>query len=40
MCVMWFRASDTGKTTFSKCIVVPTVMLGNEFSFYFPLGQF
>lgn len=28
MCVMWFRASDMGKTTFSKCFLVPSVMFG------------
>lgn len=39
MCVMWFRASDMGKTTFSKCFVVLSVMLGGEFSFWFALGQ-
>lgn len=38
-CVMWFQASDTGKTTFSKCFVVLSVMLGGEFSFCFALGQ-
>lgn len=33
------EASDMGKTTFSKCFVVPSVTLGGEFSFCFPLGQ-
>lgn len=36
---MWLQASDTGRTTFSKCFVVPSVTLGGEFSFCFPLGQ-
>lgn len=36
---MWFRASDMGKPTFSKCFVVLSVMLGGEFSFCFALGQ-
>lgn len=39
MCVMWFRASDTVKPTFSKCFVVLSVMLRGEFSFCFALGQ-
>lgn len=39
MSVMWFRASDTAKPTFSKCFVVLSVMLGGEFSFCFALGQ-
>lgn len=39
MCVMWFWASDMGKPTFSKCFVVLSVMLGEEFSFCFALGQ-
>lgn len=36
---MWFWASDMGKPTFSKCFVVLSVMLGEEFSFCFALGQ-
>lgn len=39
MCVMWFRASDMVKPTFSKCFVVLSVMFGGEFSFCFALGQ-
>jgi len=35
---MWFRVSDMGKTTFSKCFVVLSVILGGEFSFCFALG--